>query len=416
MTAAAHDNAVKELLETTCSLERVAVVFNPVSGTDDCAARRSRLETLTRAAGLRCELAETDQDSGAAPLARKAVEDGMERLLVSGGDGSVTEAADVLAGTSVTLGVLPSGTGNLLALNLGIPSDCEQAIELALRGTPRPFDVGRANGKVFLILAGMGVDGRMIRDADRESKRRLGVMAYFLAALRNIRRQRVRYTIDIDGRILIRPAMTVMVANLGRITGGVELVPGCDPFDGLLEAAILRARGPADIAALVLAVLFGRKRPDLLEVHRGRHIIVEAPTHRPVELDGNEAGSTTRLEVEILPGALQLVAPTAAIDVSPAKVLLETTTHSGFVVPLFAGAEVAYLAYRFSSGRQAAGTWRRSTAVAAGIAAGIGVVFGRNVAAALLKRGAAGTSETLTCSSTECSPASAGRRAETTRR
>ncbi|MCA1597057.1 MAG: diacylglycerol kinase, partial [Chloroflexi bacterium] len=265
MTETAN-GGVKELLESTCDLERVAVVFNPASGVEDLTTRRSGLEKLVRGAGLQCELTETDKDTGAAPLARKAVEDRMERVLVSGGDGSVTEAADILAGTDVTLGVLPGGTGNLLALNLGIPADSERALDLALKGQPRAIDVGRANGKVFLILAGMGADARMIRDADRETKQRLGVMAYFLAALRQIRRQRVRYTIRIDGRTLVRRAMTVMVANLGRITAGVELVPGCDPYDGLLEVAILRVRGPIDIAALALSVLLGSRRRDLLEV------------------------------------------------------------------------------------------------------------------------------------------------------
>src|SRR5207244_9077670 len=128
--------------------------------------RRARLEALARAAGLACELAETDRDQGAAPLARQAVVDGMERVLVAGGDGSVAEAANVLAGTGVALAVVPGGTGNLFALNLGLPTDAEAALHLALTGAARPLDVGRANGHVFLVAAGMGLDARMVQDAD----------------------------------------------------------------------------------------------------------------------------------------------------------------------------------------------------------------------------------------------------------
>ncbi len=112
----------------------------------------------------------------------------MQRLLVCGGDGTATEAADALVGTKVALAVLPSGTGNLLALNLGIPADADTAWHLALTAEARPLDVGRANGKVFLVMAGMGLDAHMVHDADRELKERLGVLAYLIAALRNLGR------------------------------------------------------------------------------------------------------------------------------------------------------------------------------------------------------------------------------------
>jgi diacylglycerol kinase (ATP) len=223
-----------ELLESTCDRERVAIIFNPASGSEDSETRRAQLEELKVAAGLTCELRETDRDDGAAPLAREAMAAGMERVLVSGGDGSVMEAADVLAGSEVALAVLPGGAGNLLALNLGLPTETNAAVELALAGRARPLDVGRANGSVFLIMAGIGMDARMIRDADRKLKDRLGVLAYFVSAWRNMGRPLVPFTITIDGQRLRRRAQSVLVANLGRITGGLELVPGADAEDGLL--------------------------------------------------------------------------------------------------------------------------------------------------------------------------------------
>src|SRR4028119_815316 len=144
-----------ELVESACDLERVGIIFNPASGAENLETRRARLEELAQAAGLHCDLVETDIDRGAAPLAKEAVADGMQRVIVSGGDGSVSEAADALTGTDTALAVLPGGTGNLLAVNLGLPLDAKEAMELALHGQAHPTDVGRANGQVFLIMAGI---------------------------------------------------------------------------------------------------------------------------------------------------------------------------------------------------------------------------------------------------------------------
>ena len=311
MTETAAPPDEKQLIEAACDRERVAIIFNPASGTQDGETRRAALEELARGVGLTCELGLTDRDRGATPLAEQAVADGMERLLVSGGDGSITEAAAALAGTPVALAVLPGGTGNLLALNLGLPADPEAAVRVALTGEARPLDVGRANDAVFVLMAAWA-DAHMVRDADRQLKDRLGVLAYFVAAVRNLGRRPVRYAITLDGRTIHRRAKTVMVANLGRITGGLELVPGADPEDGRLDVAILRAEGLWDLALLAGRALVGRHADDpSLEFYQAREILIETPAPQPVQIDGNEQPPTARLHVRVEPGALRLVrAPT----------------------------------------------------------------------------------------------------------
>jgi hypothetical protein len=196
-------------------------------------------------------------------------------------------------------------------------------MRLALTGDARPLDVGRANGTVFLMIAGMGADARMIRDADRTLKNRMGVLAYVVAGLRHLTDPRTHYTITVDGRRIERRARTVMVANVGRITGGVELVPGADPEDGLLEVAIVRARNLWDLGLLAWSALRGqRPRNRAMEIHRGRTIRIETPLPQPVQLDGNEAPSTRCLEVTVEPGALQLVrAPDDARPTGPLAAL-----------------------------------------------------------------------------------------------
>jgi len=319
-----------ELLVEGRNPGRVALVFNPMSGMRSGESRRGRLEQVVRAAGLECDLAETDIVDGARVMARQAVRDGVERLLVSGGDGTLSDAADVLAGTDVTMAVIPSGTGNLLATNLGIPLDLNAAVHLALTGPSRRIDVGRANGHVFLIVAGIGADARMIRDADRELKQRFGALAYFIAAWRNFGQPLGRYRITIDGRRISRRAQTVMVANLGRITGGVELIPGSDPLDGKLEIAIVRMRTLRHAIMVAVRSLLGRHQNDnLTEIRHGRHIIIETDTPQPAEVDGDEIGTTRRLEVFVEPGALRIVLPDHPIPVfpDPAQLMTEVTNR-----------------------------------------------------------------------------------------
>lgn len=334
---------MSQLVETAYGEQRVAFIFNPVSGTQDPAARRSRLEELTRDAGLTCELQETDLEEGARPLAQKALQDGLERIIVSGGDGSVAEAAEVIAGTDVILGVVPGGTGNLLAVNLGLPSDPAAALRGALNEDYQALDVGRANGRVFLIVAGMGADARMVQDADRELKRRWGALAYFIAAWRNLGRPLCRYRITIDGETYLRRAQTVLVGNLGRITGGVELIPGADPTDGLLDVAIIRARHFRDVATVALRAIFGRHQSDnLTEIHRGRRVVIEAEQPQPAELDGNDIGDTRRLVVEVQPAALRLARPEpASLPFPDPAVLVAEVAARPLWIPLAAGAATA---------------------------------------------------------------------------
>jgi YegS/Rv2252/BmrU family lipid kinase len=330
---------VKELLESTCDRERVGIIFNPVSGTDDPGARRSSLEALARQAGLACGLTETDADRGAGPLAEQAVADGLERVIVAGGDGSVTEAAHALVGTETSLAVVPGGTGNLFALNLGIPTDPEDAMRLALNGEVRRLDAGRANGAVFLVAAGMGLDARTMRDADRALKDRYGKLAYVIATVRNLGRHHIPFTITIDGRPMRRSGQSVLVANLGRITAGLELVPDSDPDDGLLDVAILRTRRLRDLVLLALRALLGLARSDdLLEVHHGRHIVVETAKPQPVQIDGDEIGATTRLEVTVEPSGLNLVCPPSGEEVLPPVAVVAEARRKPCLVPVVGAA------------------------------------------------------------------------------
>jgi hypothetical protein len=163
------------------------------------------------------------------------------------------------------------------------------------------------------LIAGMGLDARMIRDADRKQKDRLGVLAYFIAACRNLGHGPIRYAITIDGRRFYRRAKTVLIANLGKVTAGLDLVPSADPEDGVLDVAILRARTFWDVLRVAGLALIGRHVEDRdWEVYQGRDILIETATPQPVQIDGNELPPTTRLHARVEPRALRLVRPRIA--------------------------------------------------------------------------------------------------------
>jgi hypothetical protein len=143
-------------------------------------------------------------------------------------------------------------------------------------------------------------------------------LAYLVAAWNSLRRTPTEFSITVDSRWFRRRAQTVMIANVGKIVGGIELVPGADPNDGALEVAIVRTRGLRELALLALETALGRNRNNpLLEIHHGRQILIETPRPQPVQLDGNEAGAASRLEVHVEPGALQIVGPADPQSASP---------------------------------------------------------------------------------------------------
>jgi diacylglycerol kinase family enzyme len=193
-----------------------------------------------------------------------------------------------------------------------------------------------------------------MRDADRTLKDRYGKLAYVIAGWRNLRQRHTLFTLTIDGKRLYRYGQTVLVANLGRITAGLELVPGSDPDDGLLDVAILRTYRVRDLVMLALRAIAGRPRgDDLLEIHHGRHVIVETVRPQPIQIDGDEMGSTTRLEVTIEPKGLLLVRPAPGQEELPPLAAATTAGRQPWVfIPILALlAGLAWLIRRFRNRR-----------------------------------------------------------------
>lgn len=292
---------------------RVGVIFNPASGPGDPAERRRQLEAALLAEPVRAEIWETQVDQTATALARRAIAAGAEIVIACGGDGTIMEAAAALVGQPVALGVVPGGTGNLFAANLGLPMEVPEAVRVALHGQPRCLDVGRSGEEVMVLIAGIGWDARMIRDAHREWKHRFGFLAYFWAAVRNLRYRPARFLIELDEeRPIYRRAPGILVANFGCITGGLPIVPGADPADGRLDVAVLMAESLPGFVGLVVSALLGRLEEDpRIAYYPVRRVRITADHPQPIQFDGNDRGNDRVLMIEVIPGALRVVTPRA---------------------------------------------------------------------------------------------------------
>ena len=202
---------------------------------------------------------EVDKSRKAVKKARRALRDGAGLIFVWGGDGMVQRSVDTLAGSGVPIAVLPAGTANLLATNLGIPTDLPTAVRIGLYGPRRALDLGRLNGEHFAVMAGAGFDGEMIRAADRELKDRMGRLAYVWTGLRHVTDKPVRIKVRVDGeKWFTGKATCVLLGNVGTVTGGIRAFDDARPDDGYLEVGVATARGALQWARTLGRMATGR--------------------------------------------------------------------------------------------------------------------------------------------------------------
>jgi diacylglycerol kinase (ATP) len=249
-----------------------------------------------------------------------ALKDKPDRLLVWGGDGMVQRSIDVVAhaGSKVPVGILPAGTGNLLATNLGIPDTLEEAVEVALHGEDKPIDLGKLDGEYFGVMAGIGFDGAMINDADRNLKDRLGKLAYVWAGLRHVNGEAATATIKVDGTKWFEDeASCVLIGNVSKITGGIKAFDDAKPDDGWLDVGVATAQGAMQWARALGTMAVGRSDSSpFVRTTRARRIDVELESKMEYELDGGARTKTKSFSAKVSPGAVKICVPREPSPVS----------------------------------------------------------------------------------------------------
>lgn len=300
-------------------------ILNPVA--KRYAAARGRLERSCADAGLPAPrvLTTTPTETGHAQ-AREAVARGARTIIAGGGDGTVREVARAVAGTGVELGILPLGTANLFAHNLGLRTrDVRLAVDRALFSPARPVDVGWASWRLvegdttgaptpeepFLVMAGLGHDAATVLHTDATAKARLGWLAYLAMGTRHLFSRPLDMRISVDsapGRPL--RTWTVLVANAGVLPGGIEVFPGSRPDDGVLDVLEVPLRTVTQWASVARAGLT-RHRWDAaaLRYSRARTLWAVPQTPAPLHLDGDVVGEVADLRVRVQAAALRVRRP-----------------------------------------------------------------------------------------------------------
>jgi diacylglycerol kinase family enzyme/membrane-associated phospholipid phosphatase len=294
----------------------LAVVLNPVK-IDHPESFKARVGDAARMAGWDEPLwFETTVDDAGGSMARAAVAAGADVVAVAGGDGTVRVVCSQMAGTGVPVGVIPAGTGNLLARNLNIPLVRDLAVETVLRGQDRAIDVVRISGDSldetrFVVMAGLGLDAAIMAGAPDALKARIGWPAYIVAGARHLRYPAVRVEITIDGGSPVRRrARTVLIGNVGFLQAGIPLLPDARIDDGVVDVVVIAPQGLFRWVPLALRVMARRRRTDEeLDRFTGHSVTLRVAHAAPRQLDGDPVGAGTEMTAVIEPGVLLVRVP-----------------------------------------------------------------------------------------------------------
>jgi diacylglycerol kinase (ATP) len=239
-------------------------------------------------------------------LARKS-----DLIFVWGGDGMVQRCVDVVAGSEASVAIIPAGTANLLATNLGIPKDIEQAVDIGLARNGRRIDVGRLNGECFAVMAGAGFDARMIGDADGGLKDRVGRLAYVWTGAKHLRDKPFRAKIVVDGaRWYDGEASCILLGNVGKLFGGVEAFEDAHPDDGVLELGVVSAEGVREWAGTIARAVVGTagKSPHAFTT-KAHSVRIKLDRKIPYEIDGGDRKKVRKLRIDVQPEAVSICVP-----------------------------------------------------------------------------------------------------------
>lgn len=284
---------------------RVAVVVNPVVAEEAA----SRFETVLRTESLEARWFQTTEKVPGRGQTMDALEWGADVVFVCGGDGTVRECAEALVGTRVPLGLVPAGTGNLLALNLGLPNDPTLGLTAALNGSSRSLDTGHAAGEVFVVMAGAGLDAEIMANTQRASKERLGSFAYVVEGAQSMFDEPVTARIYADrGELAEGSFVSVLVGNMSKLQGGVDLFPDSEPDDGLLDLLAIRSESKSQTLQAAAQAALGTTGDSLVRAQASRiHFDFESPTR--YELDGEPRWPVTALDIEVKHRSLVVCVP-----------------------------------------------------------------------------------------------------------
>lgn len=314
--------------------KRVAVIVNPAKVGDLDVFKTRVLAVAAREGWKQPVWYETTLDDPGPGQAQAALEAGVDLIVAAGGDGTVRAVCEEVARTGVAVGILPHGTGNLLARNLGLPLNIRDALDVAFGGQDKAIDLAtfRADavleddpaGEInpdagepagtdtcFLVMAGLGMDAEIMTGVDDQLKEKVGWFAYFVSGIRALRFPAMRVEISVDdGEFKKFRARTVVVGNVGFLQAGIPLLPDAQIDDGLLDVVVLAPKRFIGWLAIVVRVLGRQRRTnERLDRLSGRKVVIRAEKPMPMQLDGDPVGAGTEITAEVQHGVLLVRVP-----------------------------------------------------------------------------------------------------------
>ncbi|WP_231123440.1 diacylglycerol kinase family protein [Nocardioides sambongensis] len=299
------------------SARRLAVVLNPIK-VESVEAFQALVTSMAVEAGWSAPSWHftTVEDPGKGQAHQAAVQ-GSDLVIVCGGDGTVREVCAELAGTGVPVGIVPAGTGNLLARNLDIPLFIRAAIDIALTGQDRAIDMVAVSGDDlesthFLVMAGMGFDAAIMEGVNEDIKKKVGSLAYVLSGLKSLMFPAMKLEVSVDDEPFTRHrARTCVIGNVGSLQGGMMLLPDASIDDGQLDVVLLYPRRFLSWIPLVVRVITRREKRagESLARMTGRKVVVRASAEVPRQLDGDIVGAGRELTMECIHGRLLVRVP-----------------------------------------------------------------------------------------------------------
>jgi diacylglycerol kinase (ATP) len=291
---------------------KALVVLNPAAGGQAQESVCKALASDFEAARIRYVIHETSAEEKIAETVRARLQDGFDIVVAVGGDGTVSAVLDALVGSDASLGIVPTGTGNMIARELGIPLEIDDAVAL-IAGTPRSrrIDAMRLGEQVFALGISAGVSAAVMGDTTSPNKKRFGRIAYLWSVVPKIftlRPRRVVVTVD-DVEHACR-TIEVAIMNGGELTKSLPRVgPEIRIDDGYLDVIILSVNAFRDYVHYLLDIILGRPVDLPADVHRAeRSVCIRSRVRLPIQADGDVIG-TTPIEVEFLRGAVAVLVP-----------------------------------------------------------------------------------------------------------
>jgi YegS/Rv2252/BmrU family lipid kinase len=299
-------------------MTRAVVAINPLSGRgrhhSQIQAHAALAREVLASRGVEADVRATTAPGDAHRFAREAVQDGDDLVIAWGGDGTVNEVASALVDTAVPLAIVPAGSGNGLASDLGIPFDPRRALDVAVRGRTRPIDAGRVDDSWFFNIAGIGFDAHVAAAFATRGRRQRGPLGYLTLGVRALRHVTASaYRLTIDDETVDCKAFLIAIAN-GRQYGNRALIaPRARLDDGLFDVVVVGDVSIARVLRELPSLFSGTLAPGAdVAMHTAQRVRIEAPGAIPFHVDGEPRHGSDAITVRMHPGTLLVRTPAAA--------------------------------------------------------------------------------------------------------